>query len=243
MARSSHHIVAIEGIEGAGKTTLASALQQELREEYIMVSMDVEAPATDSAEDAAEALLVARFKQHMRALRTAAHRSGVILDGCLAGELVRVEAALRAGRLTEPRATQIYSLGRRLLQRLPAPHALVLLDVPAEMRLTRTPAPRRPLEELRGVEVGLRQLAGDQRAAGCRVLTRDWRAFGSVRAIRDFVFCLPPVVKSYSEVAPPSIAASDKILADLTNRVSKPPPLALQPSPVSPVSILAPELA
>ena len=72
MARSSHHIVAIEGIEGAGKTTLASALQQELREEYIMVSMDVEAPATDSAEDAAEALLVARFKQHMRPLRTAA---------------------------------------------------------------------------------------------------------------------------------------------------------------------------
>lgn len=63
-------------------------------------------------QDIAEARLVARFSQQLHALRIAStHQSGVLLDGCLAGEVARVEADIISGRLASPRASNILRLG------------------------------------------------------------------------------------------------------------------------------------
>jgi hypothetical protein len=84
-----------------------------------------------SSQDAAEARLIARFSQHLRALRvTATHESGALLDGSLAGEVARIESDMCTGRLSGPRASEVLRLGAPPPQTQPAGGWLMALRRP-----------------------------------------------------------------------------------------------------------------
>mmetsp|Transcript_38082 Transcript_38082/g.122446 ORF Transcript_38082/g.122446 Transcript_38082/m.122446 type:complete len:270 (-) Transcript_38082:411-1220(-) len=258
------HIIVIEGIDGVGKSTLVNQLQSKLCQAYVNVSLVEPVDKNSSPENAAEARLIARFSQHLRALRiVATHESGALLDGSLAGEVARIESDLYTGRLSGPRATEVLRLGKCMLSRLPPPHVVIILEASPETCLKRSAGSRRTIAELQVMESSLRQQLASLGSNGCRVHSRAWETFGSPNQVRDTILCVPPVTKRYSELAPPSESAAADVLAEIRASLidararapptdgfsgvdtpamasKQPPALRASRSPLSPISVFNP---
>jgi dTMP kinase len=164
--------ISLEGIEGAGKSTLARALEAALRERGLTVRLTREPGGTPLAEQL-RALVLARGGE-----RISAEAETLLMFAARAIHLDNlVRPALSSGawvicdRFTD--ATRAYQGAGRgvdaaLIERLASavhgelwPHRTLLLDLPVELGLTR---------------------AGKRQGPGDRFEDEDWRFFERVRA-------------------------------------------------------------
>lgn len=164
--------ISLEGIEGAGKSTLARALEATLNERGLRVRLTREPGGTPLAEQL-RALVLARGGE-----RISAEAETLLMFAARAIHLENlIRPALRSGiwvicdRFTD--ATRAYQGAGRgvdpaLIERLAIavhadlwPHRTLLLDLPVELGLTR---------------------AGKRQGEGDRFEDEDWRFFERVRA-------------------------------------------------------------
>jgi hypothetical protein len=206
MATFPHMVVTVIGPPASGVSSLVNALARELEQFQTF--------AARRSRDWHE-IICATVRQTFSAFKSVAGGCGAILDGSLSYELALICVDLRNGRLSQAEAEVLIAFGEELERHLPAPHLLLHLDASPSACLGRADETDGPsLEDIKAVDEAVQEIVASFRTRGTQIFRRKWDAFGKTSAMRDTILCADRPSRSAIDLAPPSEAAVERILAD-----------------------------
>ncbi len=143
-----HHFIAIEGVIGVGKTTLARLLREPLRADNILEIVEENPFLSDFYQDQAKYafqtqifFLLSRFKQMQHAAPEIIQRGNLVSDYLLAKDCIFAQLTLNADELDMH--SRLYPI---LAARLPLPTLVVYLQADTEVLMERIALRDRPFE-------------------------------------------------------------------------------------------------